>query len=163
MKRLNPNTGAPFKRGDLRKDGLIFLTYYLKITKKDGYFEERWTTKETLVKHDKNKILWAKANPIKRKNSCSKWQKLNPAKNCALSAKRHASKIQRTPQWLTPAQISEIQALYVKAKQLEIKTGIKHHVDHIIPLRGENVSGLHVPWNLQVLTASQNQLKSNKV
>lgn len=48
---------------------------------------------------------------------------------------------------------------YRRAKELTTETGIKHEVDHIIPLRGRNVSGLHIPINLQILTITENRQK----
>lgn len=68
-----------------------------------------------------------------------------------------------TPKWLTKDQRKEIQNIYEEAYILAEKSGVSYHVDHILPLRGKNVSGLHVPWNLQILTAKENILKSNHV
>lgn len=86
------------------------------------------------------------------------WRKENPAKNAAHSAKRHAAKLQRTPAF--GAQ-DLIPIFYEVARSATERTGIPHHVDHIIPLRGRNVSGLHVFNNLQILTASENSSKRN--
>ena len=57
----------------------------------------------------------------------------------------------------------EIKKIYQQCLLLTKETGIKHEADHIIPLKGKNVSGLHVHWNLQVIKASENRSKSNKV
>jgi len=80
----------------------------------------------------------------------------------ANSAKRRAAKLKRTSSWLTEDDLWMMQEAYSFAKEREKYTGIKWHVDHIIPLQGNLVSGLHVPNNLQVITAYDNLSKSNK-
>jgi hypothetical protein len=80
------------------------------------------------------------------------WARNNPEKYRAIHAKRRASKLKATPPWVD---FKLIQDVYIKCpKGLE--------VDHIIPLQGKNVRGLHVPWNLQYLTRAENAHKSNK-
>lgn len=69
--------------------------------------------------------------------------------------KRKAIKLQAMPKWLSKEQINEIRLIYKNCPK-------GHHVDHIIPLRGKGVRGLHVPWNLQYLTAAENMAKGNK-
>ena len=71
-------------------------------------------------------------------------------------AKRRAKKLNATPKWLTKEQLDTIKNFYE-----ECPSG--YHVDHIVPLQGISVSGLHVPWNLQLLTSTVNRSKSNKV
>jgi len=68
-----------------------------------------------------------------------------------------------TPKWLTPAERLQMRDLYVQARKLTELTRERYVVDHIVPLRGEEVCGLHVPWNLRVITQEENLKKSNKL
>lgn len=91
------------------------------------------------------------------------WDLTNPDKRNFLVAKRRAIKLKATPHWLTKDQFAEIADIYKQAQELGvIFFNRKFHVDHIVPLQGKNVSGLHLPWNLQILTAEENIKKNNK-
>jgi 5-methylcytosine-specific restriction endonuclease McrA len=86
----------------------------------------------------------------------------NPDKINAARARGRAAKKAATPRWLTREHHQQIRALYKQAYDLTCSTGIPHQVDHIIPLTHDFVTGLHVPWNLRVITASANASKCNK-
>lgn len=75
---------------------------------------------------------------------------------------RDAKKIQATPAWLTPHDFDMI-AMFYEAAADQKQYGLTCHVDHIVPLQGKEVCGLHVPWNLQVLPASENIRKGNRL
>ena len=68
-----------------------------------------------------------------------------------------------TPKWLSAEQKLEIRLKYRLAIELSRRTGERYVVDHIVPLQGEEVCGLHVPWNLEVVTQTENLKKSNKL
>jgi len=67
------------------------------------------------------------------------------------------------PKWLTDDHLFMIEEIYELRDLRSELTGVVHHVDHIVPLRGQNCCGLHVPWNLQVISAMDNLSKSNSI
>jgi L-lactate utilization protein LutB len=88
------------------------------------------------------------------------WKRNNRGKCNATEKLREANKIKRTPAW---ANLDAIRQIYQEAGELNKVHGPNsYHVDHIIPLQGKTVSGLHVEDNLQILKASDNLAKSNK-
>lgn len=101
-------------------------------------------------------------NKEKRKISSKQYREKNSDRVRANNAARRAEQMKRTPKWLTKKDLEFMRMVYQLAKGMEIATGIKHHVDHIYPLLGDFVSGLHVPDNLQILTAVENISKHNK-
>lgn len=105
--------------------------------------------------------LWNEANPEKRRAIGRNWHKRHPAKSTAEVRKRQAAKIQATPPW---ANLDGIRVFYEMAARVSKCLGIKHHVDHICPLRGADGSrGLHVEYNLRVIPAVVNLRKGNRV
>lgn len=90
------------------------------------------------------------------------WAQANKGKVLARVRKYELAKINRTPQWLDKEDVWVIQEIYDLSYKRTEMTGVKWHVDHIIPLQGKSVSGLHVPANLQVIPAIINMGKGNK-
>lgn len=80
-----------------------------------------------------------------------------PHKHRVKNAGRVAQELQATPLWLTTEQRQQIEDWYALGAALGME------VDHIVPLRGKAVCGLHVPWNLQLLTRSENAAKGNRM
>ena len=103
---------------------------------------------------------WRQANADHLAREKSRWAQENPEKVRAASARRRTAQLRATPPWSDRA---AIEAIYQAAVDLERATGIRHHVDHIVPLRGRTVCGLHVPANLRVIPAAENQAKGNRL
>jgi len=100
----------------------------------------------------KNKESERLRNKIYRQNNkqkCTEYSRRN-------GNKYKASKMKRVPKWLTKDMNNEIKEIYNNCPK-------GYHVDHIIPLQGKNVSGLHLPWNLQYLPALDNIKKGNRI
>lgn len=102
-------------------------------------------------------------NPEKMRALRTDWEKENPDKRLAFSAQRRARKLAATPPWLTEKDFADIEEWYTIAQDLQWLSEEPLHVDHIVPLKGKDVCGLHVPWNLQILDAPTNSSKSNKL
>ena len=128
----------------------------VRASKRASYQRHR----ERLCRESREKYLLQR-DKIAAENT--KWRKANPAKCAEIKARRRAAKIQRTPPWLSSAQKSEIFAIYAYAAEMRKALSTELHVDHIVPLQGPNVCGLHVPWNLQVLRGDDNNQKYNKL
>lgn len=126
----------------------FYLTnHYCKACHKIYYTEN----KEEILRKESQRCK----NPgiLHRKREYSKeYAKNNKEKFRAKSANRRASIINRTPIW---ADLDKINSIYLNCPE-------GYEVDHIIPLNGRLVSGLHVPENLQYLTSEENRQKSNK-
>ena len=104
-------------------------------------------------------LEYQRRNPDQRRQTCARYYDRNAG---VCSALRHARVKAKTPTWLGEDQKRQMVAMYRAARALTRVHGRAYHVDHIVPINGENVSGLHVPWNLQVITASENARKSNR-
>jgi hypothetical protein len=126
------------------------------------YKEYRLKNKDKTLARNKT---YRSLNPKFRKAIAKKSlvrDKLYKPQRAAREAKRRFSKLNATPSWLTEAHIEQINQIYWHCADLRLVTGEQYHVDHIIPLRGKNVCGLHTPWNLQILPSDLNIRKSNK-
>lgn len=143
-------------QADARRQARHDMGYTPRIpkTRRSKYLQRREAVLTQL------KLAYA-ANPEKYKSRTQAWQRANPHYLTARNAKRRATLLQRTPHWLSPDDLCLICEFYETARNLSELTGQPFQVDHIVPLQGRLVSGLHVPWNLQILSASENAHKNN--
>lgn len=133
---------------------------------KDNIDKKRSYTRKSMQKAYKENpqelldrgFAWRQQNKDWITNYNKQYQLDNPEKVAAIRRLREHSIKQQTPSW---ANQEAIKSLYKKAKQLSQETGILYTVDHVIPLQGKLVSGLHVENNLQILTKSENSRKNN--
>jgi hypothetical protein len=124
-----------------------------RIICKKCYYQEYALANKEVIAEDKRR--WIKADRERFKATQKRWTSKNTKKILARVRKYQASKINATPKWLDIEQFKQIEAMYINC----IKG---YEVDHIVPLQGDQVCGLHVPWNLQYLPMSVNRRKGNK-
>lgn len=109
---------------------------------------------------------WSKTQRLKNPKAAilatKNWVENNRGVKNALNAARHAAKMGQTPKWLSKEHKNQIKDIYATAQLISQVIGEKIEVDHIIPLRGVVVRGLHVPWNLQLIEAKENRSKGNR-
>ena len=107
-------------------------------------------------------VSYAKVNTKEFNRRSSEYRKRYPERQVIAVQRKKAIKAQRMPKWLNSVQLAEIDQFYKDSAYLTNYTKTPMNVDHIVPLRGKNVSGLHVPWNLQIIPANENFRKGNK-
>ena len=164
-----------FSRSKANKDGLHrWCKDCAKVAKKEWYLKNAESEKlkaknyhyANYEKHKEHKIKksheWQKENKDRYKQIAKKCYENTKHKKFAWQALARAAKRNAVPKWVNENLKQEIQKFYIEARAKTKETGIDYEVDHIVPLMGENVCGLHVPWNLRVITRFENRSKQNR-
>ena len=115
-------------------------------------YQRAWSSKHR-DKHNEVRNNWRRSNHEKWLAYVAEWRRRDPSRNTAYVAARNSARIKATPKW---ADLKAIQEIYRRCREISKATGIKHNVDHIIPLQGRDVCGLHVESNLQIITQEEN-------
>jgi hypothetical protein len=155
-----------FSKRAVSNDGLsaackVCIAHYKKNSQatKDYQKNRYW---ENIEVERARKTEWSLSNKEHVNKYKSEYRKKEPDRHRYWDSLKHAKRKQRVPPWLTSQQLEEINNFYWLAKDLQLVTGEIYQVDHIVPLLGKNICGLHVPWNLQILPSDLNNKKNNK-
>lgn len=148
-------TGKPCKHGHVAER----YTFYKDCVVCKNEYNKRWA-KQNPEKHLQITKAWQSRNKEKVRTMARDYQKRNKHRAAANVTKRRALKEKAT---LKNIKGREFLHIYDACKTLQTQTGVEHHVDHYYPLHGDTICGLHVPWNLQVITAEENRAKGNKM
>jgi hypothetical protein len=175
-------TGQPCKNGHIAErfisQNRCVICHYASSNKwrrsdrkeRPEFYLEQGRNRDPEKAKEKNR-RWHEANRDKVLKRLSKFEKDNrerrnlykkekyPVERAIWAAERRALKSNATPPW---SDLKAIEQFYIDCARISAETGIKHHVDHIVPLKHSLVCGLHVPANLQIIPASDNIAKSNK-
>lgn len=144
-------------RKEAKEQGLKY--YYTGNPCPKGHIYKRFTSAGTCsVCAKKYKQEWAKSNFKKVQEYRREYKQNNKPYFAKHERTRKASKIQRTPSWANQEEI----IMWYEVAEVLSRSGVVFHVDHIVPLQGKTVSGLHVEDNLQVLRFDQNCSKKNQ-
>lgn len=120
---------------------------------------KEWAS-ENKERHNATKREWRARNPGRSAEVQRSFYQRNKAYYRSLESRYRARSKQAQPIW---ADVEKIQEIYEQRLKLSQETGLEYHVDHIYPLKGKLVSGLHVHTNLQILLAEENLKKNNRV
>ena len=160
----------PKTRQEARDLGL--KAYFTGLFCKQGHIQKRWVATGNCSECQKQRSKnWADKNPEKvkayfqlpemlekRRFYGRTYYEKNKLFYIQKDADRRAKKLQAQTIWGQ----ENVSKFYKKAKELELlNPGIKYHVDHVVPLVGKNVCGLHNQFNLQILTETENKRKGN--
>jgi hypothetical protein len=160
---ISKHLNSRFKNSNILKDKPRNVSINTWLLYKFGYKKCSITGKVVPLEHFyKNFNSWDNLSNVSKEGE-DKYRRENLAKKRARDSIRYCNKLNATPKWLSKEQLLDIETIYKEASIKTSHTKIKHEVDHIVPLQGKNVCGLHVPWNLQILTKSENCSKSNKL
>jgi hypothetical protein len=166
---------SPITRKEAQAAGLP--RYFTGKPCKRGHVVERYTSSKTCCKcgNDLSNVItckdigkrvalnkaWLQKNPEKSKEYTRRYIAKNKGKRNLWTSNYRQAKEDRMPNWLSEIELLEMESVYEYCSALR-ECGLDYHVDHIVPLRGKMISGLHVPWNLQVIPGKDNVKKGNR-
>ena len=142
-------------------DSIETMDWQKKFPEKANEKGRAWSSKNREYEHKRQKD-YRNSNKGKEAKRGKEYRETFPEKNAAKTAKRRSAKLERIPSWSNEADLKAIKKIYARCKRINKLTGVEHQVDHVIPLQGDSISGLHHSTNLAIIPAALNASKSNK-